>query len=184
MAEEKEENQEEQEGGKKGGNKLVIIIVAVVLVVLIVVGVVVMMLLGGDEEEGGAKGAAPAAQQAAAPAKKGAGAKRVAEKVYTTVGPMHELKRFTVNLLTDSGRKYLRTTLTLELDSPDLVGELGQKDYAIRDVVINILTSKTFEEISTTKGKDRLKDELVETLNQSLVDGQIKNVFFTEFVVQ
>jgi flagellar FliL protein len=182
MAEEAQEGQEGQEEGKKGGNKLVIIIVAVVLVVLIVVGVVLMMLLGGDEEESAA--AAPAAQQAAAPAKKGAGAKRVADKVYTTVGPMHELKRFTVNLLTDSGRKYLRTTLTLELDSPDLVGELGQKDYAIRDIVINILTSKTFEEISTTKGKDRLKDELVETLNQSLVDGQIKNVFFTEFVVQ
>jgi flagellar FliL protein len=183
MAEEEKEAAEGQEE-KKGGNKLVIIIVAVVLVVLIIVGVVVMMLLGGDEEEAKGGGAAPAAQQAAAPAAKGAGAKRVADKVYTSVGPMHELKRFTVNLLTDSGKKYLRTTLTLELDSPDLVGELGQKDYALRDIIINILTSKTFEEISTTKGKDRLKDEIVETLNQSLVDGQIKNVFFTEFVVQ
>jgi flagellar FliL protein len=181
MAEEKEK-EEEQEGGKKGGNKLVIIIVAVVLVVLIIVGVVVMMLLGGDEEAAPKGGAAPVTQEA--PAKKGAGAKRTSDKVYTSVGPMHELKRFTVNLLTDSGRKYLRTTITLELDSPDLVGELGQKDNALRDVIIGILTSKTFEEISTTKGKDRLKDEIVETLNQSLVDGQIKNVFFTEFVIQ
>jgi len=34
------------------------------------------------------------------------------------------------------------------------------------------------------KGKSRLKDELVNKINDVLADGQIKNIFFTDFVVQ
>jgi len=54
----------------------------------------------------------------------------------------------------------------------------------LRDIVIGIMSSKTVEEISTTRGKDKLKGELMTGLNEVLVDGYIKNLFFTDFVIQ
>lgn len=183
---------EEEQKAEPKKNNLVIIIVAAVLVVLIIVGVVIVLLLGGDDKAAAQPAPAAAPQAAAAPQPaeaKGGGTKRTADKVYTSVGPMQALKTLTVNLLTtDNSKKYLRATISLELAdpkaAPGLAGEVTTKESAIRDIIIGILTSKTFEEISTSKGKERLKDEIVETINQSLVDGQIKNIFFTEFIVQ
>lgn len=54
----------------------------------------------------------------------------------------------------------------------------------MKDIIIDILSSKSIEEIVTTKGKERIKDEILQRVNQILADGVIKNVFFTEFVVQ
>ena len=62
--------------------------------------------------------------------------------------------------------------------------ELDTKKPAIRDTMISVLSSKTFEEISTAKGKENLKNELVERINESLVDGKIVNLFFTDFAIQ
>jgi flagellar FliL protein len=61
---------------------------------------------------------------------------------------------------------------------------MDKKKSLIRDIVIRSLSSKTFEEVSTIKGKDRLKDEIVTKINDILADGQIRNIFFTDFVVQ
>jgi flagellar FliL protein len=47
-----------------------------------------------------------------------------------------------------------------------------------------MLSSKTLEEISTAKGKDKLKEQIVNQLNLRLRDGNVRNVYFTEFVVQ
>jgi len=34
------------------------------------------------------------------------------------------------------------------------------------------------------KGKDKLKQQIVDQLNARLVDGHINNVYFTDFVIQ
>ena len=54
----------------------------------------------------------------------------------------------------------------------------------VRDIIVSTLSSKTYEEVSTQKGKNRLKDEIVDRLNEVLADGHIKNIYFTDFVVQ
>jgi flagellar FliL protein len=74
--------------------------------------------------------------------------------------------------------------MNLELDGEELAIELEQKTPLVRDIIIRVLTSKTLEEISTAKGKEKLKDQLVNQLNLRLQDGQVKNVYFTEFVIQ
>jgi flagellar FliL protein len=184
--EEKKEAEGTEEGGeKKGGNKTMMIIIAVVVVILLIVGGAVAFMLSGEEEDpAAAGGAAPAAQAQPAAKKPVIPTARANGRSFSEVGTLYEMKRFTVNLLSDKGRKYIRCTLSLELDSPELQGELDSKLAAVRDSVINVLSSKTYEEISTTKGKERLKDEIVATLNQSLVDGRVKNVFFTELMIQ
>jgi flagellar FliL protein len=58
------------------------------------------------------------------------------------------------------------------------------KKPVIRDVVIEVLSSKQIEEIATIDGKQRLKDDLVKVINKRLNDGQIVNIFFAKFVIQ
>ena len=172
MAEEETEEQSTTEGEKKKSSNLVLIIIIVALVVvLLIVGVVFAMLSG---EDGGTS------QSSSSPSKK---EKRVSMESLE-VGPMFPLDNFTVNLLSDSGRRYLKVEMNLELEDEDVAAELESKNAVVRDVVIRLLSSKTLEEISTAKGKEKLKEQIVNQMNLRLKDGNIRNVYFTEFVVQ
>lgn len=180
--EEKEEGAAEGKEGKKGGNKLIIFIVAGVLVLLLVIGIVVaILMMGGDEDV--ADPNAPSGDQAVLQEKQQQ-AKKVANSDMLTIGPMYPLDQFIVNLLTQSGRRYLKATVNLELSDESLMAELETKEAVVTDTVINILSSKSLEEISTIKGKEKLKQEIQERINEYLVDGQIKGVYFTQFVIQ
>ena len=173
MAEEENTEQAAEGAAPEKKSNLVLIIIAVVLVlVLAIVGVVVVMLAGGDDEPQSSNG--------------GQMKKEKPMKMMDAmeVGPMFPLDNFTVNLLSDSGRRYLKVQMNLELDGEELAAELESKTAVIRDVVIRLLSSKTLEEISTAKGKDKLKEQIVNQMNLRLRDGNIRNVYFTEFVVQ
>ena len=176
MAEEEEKEDDKKEGGKSS-NMMLIIIIAVLVLLLVIGGVAAFLLSGGEEE----------AQQMdqSEPSSKSASPKKQKKRMESlTVGPMYPLDNFIVNLLSDSGRRFLKTQINLEMDSEDLAAELDSKVPVIRDIIIRVLTSKTLEEISTAKGKDKLKDALVNQLNMRLQDGEINNLYFTEFVIQ
>ena len=174
MAEEIEEEVKEK---KSGGNMVLILIVVLLVVLLIGGGLAAFFLLGSDDEP------AMAQQQneQSAPAKRKSSGRSTQ---YLTIGPMYPMSQFVVNLLSESGSKYLKVVLDIELDTPELSVEMDLKKSLIRDIIIRSLSSKTFEEVSTMKGKDRLKDEVVNKINDVLADGQVKNIFFTDFVVQ
>ena len=170
MAEEKE-NQEQEEKKEGGGNKLLLIVIIVLLLVLLIVGglVAYFLLSGGDEEE-------------QVEPQKVEKKKKVSSM--TEIGPIYPLDGFVVNLLSNSSSRYLKCKIDLELDAPELQEEVDKKLPAIRDLIIRILSSKTVEEIQTSKGKEKLKEEIKRKINEILTTGEIKNVYFTEFVIQ
>ncbi len=103
---------------------------------------------------------------------------------YAQIGPIYPMDQFIVNLYNEGSSRYLKTTLNFELSSEELQAEMDKKKPLIRDIVIKLLSAKTYEEISTIKGKENLKDEIVAKVNQVLTDGKVNNVFFTDFVIQ
>ncbi|MBW2087159.1 MAG: flagellar basal body-associated FliL family protein [Deltaproteobacteria bacterium] len=54
----------------------------------------------------------------------------------------------------------------------------------IKDSLLVLLSSKTFIDIKTVEGKMRLRMEIIGRINNFLTSGRVKNVYFTEFVVQ
>ncbi|PWU12793.1 MAG: flagellar protein FliL [Bdellovibrio sp.] len=54
----------------------------------------------------------------------------------------------------------------------------------VRDRVLSLLGEQTFDEIEPIQGKLFLKDRLAREINSMLEGGVVKNVFFSEFVVQ
>ncbi len=173
MAEETEEVVE-----KKSGGNMVLILIVVLLIVLLIGGGLAAFFLMGDNDEAMSQ---PQQNTQSAPTKRKVG-KRSSD--YLTIGPMYPMSQFVVNLLSEGGSKYLKVSLDIELSSQELSAEMDMKKALIRDIIIRTLSSKTFEEVSTIKGKDRLKDEIVNSINEVLADGQVNNIFFTDFVVQ
>ena len=177
MAEEILENQ-----GKKGNGLVLIIIIVILLLLLVVGGLLAFLLMGGNEENAQAQTAQVQTEQVQAAAPKNTAGKRSND--YINMGPVYPLDQFIVNLLSESGSRYLKTKVDLELSAETLTPEIDKKKPLIRDIIVSTLSSKTYEEVSTQKGKNRLKDEIVDRLNEVLADGHIKNIYFTDFVVQ
>jgi flagellar FliL protein len=94
---------------------------------------------------------------------------------------------FTVNLADTEEAHFVRTTMELEQNfgsAPEFGNELMQRKSQLRDVVIEVLSSKLAKDLKTPEGKDALKEQLKERINSVLSRGQIANVYFTEFAVQ
>lgn len=63
---------------------------------------------------------------------------------------------------------------------------LAKNMNKFRDVIIGILSAKKDTELLTTEGKLRLKDEIVDGLNEALAleEPPVVGVLFTEFIIQ
>ncbi len=107
--------------------------------------------------------------------------KKVQEK---KIGEMVELDPFVVNLSDPRGKRYLKLKITIELAPDVTVEKVTPYMPKMRDMVIMLLTSLTFDEVMTPEGKIRIRDELFERFNLILRPNRIKNIYFTNFVVQ
>ena len=62
--------------------------------------------------------------------------------------------------------------------------EMGSKQPVIEDLVISIISSKSFEQVYTLEGKEGLRQEIINRINQLLPTQLVMYVYFNEFVVQ
>jgi len=172
--------QEEVVEQKGGSNKVMILISAIAFLIVIGGGIVAYLMLNGDDEVMQDANSATQAKAVNHANKKAEGR----NNDFTKIGPMYALDKFIVNLASDGGSRYLRCAVNLELSSEEFQAEVDKKKPLIRDIMIRVLSAKSYEEISTIRGKESLKDEMVNELNKIFTDGTVENVFFTEFVVQ
>ncbi len=175
--EKKEEKGAPEEGGRKKLSKKVIIIAAAVLVVvLIVAGVGGFFLMKGSKSKGSG-----GVQKEHAKAESSKEEKKGEEG---PGGTMKQLETFVVNLTDAQGSRYLKVVMQLEMENEGLSSEIDEKTPQIRDEVITVLSSKSFDDLSTIPGKRALKRSIVESVNKYLATGKVVNVYFSEFVVQ
>lgn len=84
--------------------------------------------------------------------------------------------------------RFLRTRISLGVAPASLAMELDRRQPILLDMVISILTSKTTEEIDDPEDREFIKDEIkfaVERLlRQDEVQGEILEVYFTDFIIQ
>ena len=177
MAEEKEKKKEGEEGEeeeqpKKSKKKLLIILIVVVLGGA--VGAMKFLGIGPFK-----KAEAPAAEEAQKKEEE-----KQPPKPKVEVGPMVTMEPVIVNLADPSGRRYVKVTMTFELDSDAVKKEFEERLPQIKDLLITLLRSKTSAELNDPGGIFRLKEEIVSRINTLLVTGKVKRVYFTDFVIQ
>lgn len=110
-----------------------------------------------------------------------------------------------INLADPGGRKYIRLTVVLEFAPPLHIGGETDKPAAhgeevdpnaeflesinayipqMDDIVITLLSTKTYEQLYTAEGKEALRQEIMNEINQRVEVVDVISVYFTEFVVQ
>lgn len=124
-------------------------------------------------------------------------------------GVMFNMTTKIINLADPSGRKYIRLTIVLEFSPeaegptpvPEKAGGGGEGEAAavaaptfeekitarmpiMDDVVIKHLSTKTFEDLYTAEGKEALRTELMQAIQQAIPNFHLISIYFTEFVVQ
>lgn len=161
----------EKEEKKKGGKLKLIIIMVVVLAVLGGGGFAAWKFFLQPKTAGDAVNATgeDAAKQAEA---LGPG------------GQLVTLDSFVVNLSDPMGRRYLKTTMDVEVANAAAAAELAAAMPRVKDTLLLLLSSKSFEDISSMDKKIELKNDIVSRLNQIIGKNKVRNVYFTEFVVQ
>jgi flagellar FliL protein len=178
-----EQTQEVAVEVKKGGSNILLIIVVVMLFLILAGGAAAAyFMLNEDTEVIEDANKAKVEKVVAAPSAQKATSVRSTD--YSQIGPMYPMDQFIVNLYNEGSSRYLKTTINFELSVAELSVEMDTKKPLIRDIVIKTLSAKTYEEISTIRGKENLKDEIAMKVNQVLSDGQVNNLFFTDFVIQ
>ncbi len=104
------------------------------------------------------------------------------EKSEEFIGKTIPLETFLVNLSGSRGRKLLKVNLELELEGEKVQEEIEKRKPQVRDIIIILLSSKTYGQVASSEGKDFLKEEIRDTVNSFLTKGKIKRVLFTEFI--
>lgn len=106
-----------------------------------------------------------------------------------------------VNLIDPTGRKYLRVGVVLEFAPTDAKyfemkeeeknayiatfnSEMESRLPVINDILITLFASQTFEKVYTAEGKEHLRQQIKELINQQIPEYHVIYVYFTEFVVQ
>lgn len=155
---------------KKKGGKLKWIIIVVVLI-----------LLGVGGWFGYKMFLAPPAEDAAKTEASADGAKAPAEAVEGQLVPLPE---FLVNLADPLGRRYLKLGLEVEVRDAEASAALTKDQAKIKDTLLMLLSSKTYDQLSTMEDKMALKQEIVDRLNQIVGKGAILRVYITDMVIQ
>ncbi len=100
-------------------------------------------------------------------------------------GPMvYTMDKFIVNL-SGQPRRTIRIQVNLDMMSAEsFEGIMDTENRArARDSIVRLLNDKTFDELETIQGKLFLKDKIVQEVNRVLKIGLVKDVYFTDFVM-
>ena len=108
------------------------------------------------------------------------------------------LEPILVNLADEGGHAYLRLGLTLSVEGEATHPEGGsdanpsaakdkaptEEELAVRDTVLTVLGQQTSAWLLGPDGKEHLKIELKEALSRHNAQLKVKDIFFTDFLVQ
>lgn len=105
-------------------------------------------------------------------------------RLYMEENPIvYTMEPFTVNLR-GRPKKTIRMEMSVEMLSEDGFEELIRMGGKARDEIVHILNGKKFSELESIQGKLFLKDQIARRINTYLKRGVVKDIYFSDFVVQ
>ena len=160
--------------GGGSGQKPTLFIILTVVNMAVVLGIGVMLYMGQKK-----RAAEPGIEHVIKGEAKTQGEE---EKSTDFIGKLIPMETFLVNLAQSRGRKLAKINMEFEVSSDEVQQEIEKLKPRIRDMVIMIVSDKSLVQVSSKEGKDALREEIRNQVNLFLTKGQIKNVYFTEFI--
>lgn len=173
---EKEKDEDLDLDVKTGGKSNSIILIALIVLLLLVGGGgAAFFLLGGDDKEEGADAAETSEHKAEAV--------DVKETHYLELG-----QEFVVNLEDSTKVKFMQVEIQVMAHSIEPFALIEHHMPVIRNKLMLILSSQKYEEVNTLKGKEKLREEIKqaiqEVLHEESPDANIEAVYFTSLIMQ
>ena len=109
---------------------------------------------------------------------------RVGGPPVASEGALVPMDSFIVNLSDEDGRRYVKATIQVAFYDAVAPPEFQRRLPQARDMLLTLLSSKTFADVRTPQGKAVLREEIVNRLNTVLNEDAVKAVYFTDFIVQ
>jgi flagellar FliL protein len=136
----------------------------------------------GKKEDKAAEGKTEAGKTAAGTDAKSAD--KPADPYKGTFGQIKEFKPFNVNLGNPLENRYARISIGIEYKSgEEQLAEINRREPQLRDAVLSVVARKTREHLLSPDGKDQLRLELRNRINQ-LLDKKIESVFITDMLIE
>lgn len=172
----------------KGSKKKMIIMIAILVLLLAALGVGGFFgykLWMGKKSAPGADNATVQKTEAAhgGESKEAAPGDKAAPAV-ANAGEIVSIPPLLVNLAEPQGRRYLKLALDVEVKDKAAADELNKNMPKVKDALLLLLSSKTYEDLSTLEDKILLKKEIVERLTLALGEQKVLRVYITEIVIQ
>ncbi|HET6719685.1 MAG TPA: flagellar basal body-associated FliL family protein [Rhodocyclaceae bacterium] len=167
---------------KKSKKLLIIIIAGALILVLVLAGATVLLL----KNKAGADGDEETAHETTDKKAKKKEEKR-SPPVYLKVEP------YTINLKGEQGDQYLRLEMSAEFDDQQAADAAKAYMPRIRHQTMQLLKGKMVSELNSKDGTQKLAKEIRDEMNlilgepeegQKVPPGPVKEVLFTDFVIQ
>ncbi len=97
---------------------------------------------------------------------------------------IYTMDKFIVNL-SGEPRRTIKIQINLDMINAESFENIMDNDNRARarDRIVKLLNEKTFDDLESIQGKLFLKDKIVSEVNQVLKIGLVKDVYFTDFVM-
>ena len=109
-----------------------------------------------------------------------------ADPAEQTMGVL-EMETFLTNINDPAGQRHARLSVKLAVVPQERAAEIKADALLmarLRDRILTLLTSKTYRELNDANGKELFRKEILDRLNPLLESGEVKEVLFSDFVVQ
>lgn len=89
---------------------------------------------------------------------------------------------FITNL--SNSKKLLKTSIVIEVNNKKEIAYMTKNNYKVRDIIVDVLSQVTEEEVLKADIRNELKKEIHEELKTRLGLNGIVDVYFNDFVTQ
>ncbi|APJ02715.1 flagellar basal body-associated FliL family protein [Silvanigrella aquatica] len=112
------------------------------------------------------------------------GAKKEEPKGTANFGDTFLIPRMDLNLGNSIENRFIRIGVAIEYRGGEMQGfELKKREVQLKDIVITAVTTKTRIVLISEEGKENLRREILNRINE-VTDRPVQNVYFTEFFVE
>ncbi|MCT4507991.1 MAG: flagellar basal body-associated FliL family protein [Tepidibacter sp.] len=94
----------------------------------------------------------------------------------------YDAGQFSTNM--GDSNHYFKGNIVIESTDEKEIEVMTEKSVIIRDTILKVIISQDPEKMTSNEGLDKLERELISDLSTKLNLKSIKNVYFTDYIVQ
>ncbi len=97
---------------------------------------------------------------------------------------VHQIENLVVNPANTNGSRFLLITTAIVVRDAAALEEVAARDAEVRDRVVELLSSRTVEQLSDPASRESLKQDLAAAVGALFEEGVVKRVLLPQFVIQ